>query len=247
MIRLPSGERCQHFVSLDSTNEEARRRARSGEAGPLWIVADHQAQGRGRRGRVWQSKAGNLFVTCLLTPNRPGTERAQLSFVAALALHDALSYFEEGLAARLRCKWPNDLLLDGVKLAGILLESEGDWVAIGLGVNLAEAPENVERPATSLCAALGRKIDPMACLDVLSLRLQARRAQWEEFGFEPIRNDWLMRAYGLGGAIDVRLDNRSLMGRFAGLDRDGALLLDLPDQTQKRITAGDVFPLTKGA
>ena len=146
------------YENLDSTNEEARRLAEAGEAGPLWIVACEQSAGRGRRGREWVSSRGNLFATLLLRPGRAADVCAQLSFVAALATGDAVASFAP--SARIALKWPNDVLLDGHKVAGILLESAGsaggcavEWLAVGIGMNLANYPAGTDMPATSLAAA----------------------------------------------------------------------------------------------
>ncbi|GAK32915.1 biotin--[acetyl-CoA-carboxylase] ligase [Iodidimonas nitroreducens] len=258
MIALGGGVPCLWLDQVDSTNDEARRRAMNGAQGPLWICARVQEKGRGRRGRQWVSKDGNLFASLLYRPVRPLSQRAQLSFVAALALHDALTHVFESLSGRLFCKWPNDLLLDGAKLAGILLESEQDWVVMGLGVNLLHAPDDSERPAISLQKATGLAIDRLDMLKALSRSTQIRVAQWEEEGFAPIREDWLARATGLGSDIVVRLEENELRGRFCGLADDGALLLRPrslglegqaadPHEGMIRITAGDVFPALKGA
>lgn len=246
MADLPTGEPCHIFETIDSTNEEARRLAHSGERGPLWVRADRQTGGRGRRGRNWVSEPGNLFATCLLSPGRPQSERAQLSFVAALALHDALAKVS-GLGDRIRCKWPNDLKLEGGKLAGILLESEHDWVAVGIGVNLAHAPDNVDRHAVALSDICGKVVPPEALLQALASAFQARRRLWEAEGFQPIRAEWLARAEGLGEPLIARLHDKDLSGVFSDLAYDGALLLELPDRSVARITAGDIFPLSAGA
>lgn len=246
MADLPTGEPCRTFETIDSTNEEARRLARDGARGPLWIRAIRQTGGRGRRGRSWISEPGNLFATCLFRPKRPQNERAQLSFVAVLALYDALAEIT-GLGDRLRCKWPNDLMLKHGKLAGILLESEEDWVAVGLGVNLVHAPENVERRAVALMDIYAEEVYPETVLRALSSAFLRRRMQWESEGFLPIRTEWLARAEGLGEPVTARLHDREIHGIFSDLAVDGALLLELPDRSVARITAGDIFPPSAGA
>ena len=138
---------------LGSTNVEALKLAREGERGPLWIVAKRQTAGRGRRGRVWISEPGNLFASLLLTTEAPPDHRPQLSLVAALAVHDALVEIADVLKPRLAIKWPNDLLLDGGKFAGILVEAEGGEegaVAIGIGVNCVSHPLDADYPANDL-------------------------------------------------------------------------------------------------
>ncbi|MFZ2469026.1 MAG: biotin--[acetyl-CoA-carboxylase] ligase, partial [Parvibaculum sedimenti] len=158
---LPTGISLRAFAEIDSTNEEAKRLGEAGEPGPIWITAERQTAGRGRRGREWVSPSGNFMGTLLLRPQANPRKAAELSFVAALAVHDAVDgLLSPALRPDLKLKWPNDLLHGGKKLAGILLESSGiaggelAWLAIGIGINLAQYPEGVEYPATSL-AALG--------------------------------------------------------------------------------------------
>lgn len=223
-----------HFETLDSTNEEARRLADAGEKGPLWIWSDVQTRGRGRHGRSWVSEKGNLFVTALLTTRAEGAARGQLSFVAALAVHDAASRFAE--AEHLRIKWPNDLLLDGAKFCGVLVEAFGrDVVGIGMGVNLDHAPDNTPYPVTCL-----RGATPRALLDVLMPALMARVSEWDDgAGFATIRQGWLKRAAALGNVVDAGHDR----GVFCGLADDGALLLRSERGDVKAVRSGEVsFP-----
>jgi BirA family biotin operon repressor/biotin-[acetyl-CoA-carboxylase] ligase len=167
----------------------------------------------------------------------------QLSFVAALALRAALVGVDPLLAARLRLKWPNDVLLDGTKFAGILLERAGDGLVIGFGVNIARHPADTERPATSLAAAGVQTPSPRALLDMLRAAFAAFRAQWADAGFEPIRREWLAHAAGLGDRMAARLGSESIEGRFEGLAPDGALALRLDDGTMRPVHAGEVFAL----
>ncbi len=231
--------RCLAFPVLDSTNAEARRRAEAGDRGPVWICAGRQTAGRGRRGRRWVSEAGNLHVTLLFVPGRGMRERPQLSFVAALAAHDAVATLVGG-GDGLACKWPNDLLADGRKLGGILLEGEGDWLAIGFGLNLAHRPHGLDQPATSISHAFGVTVEPETAWAALVKAFSRRYGLWERSGFAPIREAWKARAMGLGEVVTVRLARRTIRGRMCDLDADGALLLERPDGTLERITAGDV-------
>jgi BirA family transcriptional regulator, biotin operon repressor / biotin---[acetyl-CoA-carboxylase] ligase len=234
----PAGYALLQLDDVDSTNAEARRRAEAGAPGPLWISAARQNAGRGRRGNVWQSPPGNLYATLLIRPGKPVAECAQLSFAAALAVSDMLAGFAPSAAVAV--KWPNDVLLDGRKIAGLLLEGEADWLAIGIGVNLREAPARAATPAVSLAALM---VNPPVPNDAL-LSLAARMARWYEIwrseGFARLRDTWLARAAGLGGEIRVRLPRGELTGRFRGLNDAGALLLDLPGG-QREISAGEVF------
>jgi len=228
---------------IDSTNAEARRRAETGRLDPVWIAARRQTAGRGRRGRAWASVQGNLHATGLFHLNASPAEAAQLSFAAALAAAETVEAACE--PERVRVKWPNDVLVDGRKIAGLLLESApvssgGLWLAVGVGINLAWAPDDAERPATSLLAEGGR-LDVESALARLSARFDAWRARWAGEGFAPIRDAWLARAYGLGDPCEVRLDHETLHGRFADLEADGSLRLELRDGGRRSISAGDVF------
>lgn len=236
------------FDELDSTNAEARRRAESGELGPLWIAARRQTAGRGRRGRAWESGEGNLAASLLMTTTRSAAEAAQLSFVAALAVRElAARYVPEALV---RVKWPNDVLISGAKTAGILIESgrcEGDglWLAVGIGVNLASAPEGLDYPAASLAGHLAVGADrpptPDEALTILSERFSRWLDVWELGSFEPLRAEWTRHALGLGAPCIARAGDRSIEGQAVEMDSDGALVLRLASGKLERITAGDVF------
>jgi BirA family biotin operon repressor/biotin-[acetyl-CoA-carboxylase] ligase len=232
---------------IDSTNAEALRRARGGEPGPLWITARAQRAGRGRRGRSWASPPGNLAATLLLSDPSPPQVAAQLSFVAALALHDAVVEIAGAIGPHISLKWPNDMLCHGAKLAGILVEGEGTPLAtaIGLGVNCAHHPEGTDYPATDL-AAEGAFATPERVFSGLSAAMVQRLRQWDRGeGFATIRTDWLARASGLGREIRVRLADREMTGRFDTLDLSGRLILSLPDGSLEAIAAGDVFPFDR--
>ena len=229
------GTRLVHHAEIDSTNSEARRLAEAGERGPVWIACDRQTAGRGRRGRAWEQGEGNLAATLLIHPTG---DFAQLSFAAALAVADMVQHFAP--AAAVTVKWPNDVLADGRKIAGILLESGPGWLAVGIGVNLASHPQGTEFPATSLMQ-LG--IAPPSSQEALAL-LAARFAHWYDAwmtqGFEALRAAWLARANGLGAQIRARLPHETRHGVFEGIDASGALLLNEQGQV-RAITAGEVF------
>ena len=244
--KLPDGFRLHRYDTLGSTNDEARRLARAGapEGTLVWSLA--QTAGKGRRGRSWVSPTGNLYLSLVQRPEVPPAQAAQLGFVAAIALGGALDRLP-GSALRLRFKWPNDLLLDGRKIAGILLESEtaaagfADFVVIGIGINLVSAPHDTEFPATSLAEAGFAGITPPRLLEAFAQCFAGWAKRWREEGFAPVRAAWLSRASGLGEGIRVRLERQTLDGRFLDLDHDGALLLDATDG-RRRIAAGEVFP-----
>ncbi|WP_137044668.1 biotin--[acetyl-CoA-carboxylase] ligase [Pseudolabrys sp. FHR47] len=238
-----AGVRHIAFDSLGSTNAEALARARAGERGPLWITAAVQETGRGRRGREWASPAGNLYASLLLTDPAPQAVASQLSFVAALALHDAVAEGASQLGPLLKVKWPNDLLLGGAKIAGILIEAESGppfATVIGMGVNCASHPADTAYPATDLATA-GANVTSEALLRGLARAIQTRLAQWDRGqGFAAIRSAWLRRAAGLGQDIRVRLPEREFSGIFDGLDETGRLLVRGEDGVTA-VTAGEVF------
>jgi BirA family biotin operon repressor/biotin-[acetyl-CoA-carboxylase] ligase len=237
------------FATLDSTNAEAKRLAEAGERGPLWIMAERQTSGRGRRGRAWSSGAGDLSATLLFACERPPAEAAQLGFVAALAVAETFDAFVP--SALVAIKWPNDVLIDGRKAAGILVESGphrggGLWVAAGCGLNLAQSPQDVERPATSAAEHLGGGLTatpgPDTALAVLARAFDERLEAWETYGFGAIADAWTARAAGLNRPCVARLDGETIEGVAEGLEPDGALRLRLASGAIRRITAGDVFP-----
>lgn len=233
---------------VDSTNEEAKRRAEAGEAGPLWILARKQTAGRGRRGRSWEGKPGNLMATLLLRPDASPAKAAELSFVAGLAVADT---FEMLGATSITLKWPNDVLIGEAKAAGILLESSGategrlDWLAIGFGLNLAWAPEGTPYPATSLATATAvPPPEPEAVLGVLAAAFARRYETWEREGFAAVRAAWLARARGRGGRLVARLGREEIEGVFLDLDETGALILETA-AGRRAISAGEVFFVSK--
>lgn len=233
----------QYYDTLDSTNEEAKRQALAGATGPKWIVARRQSSGRGRRGRAWASETGNLFTTGLYRLDCDPARAAQLSFAAALAVGDLCASVID--PDHVRLKWPNDVLVGGRKVSGILLESGqhargGLWLAVGIGVNLAHHPEQSERPATDL-RAQGADLSVETAAERLSHRFDHWLGRWAQDGFSPIRESWLSRVHGLGERCIVRLDHETLEGVFADLGPDGSLRLDLKDGGRRFISAGDVF------
>lgn len=238
MTAWPHGTGLLRLDEIDSTNSEARRRAEAGEAGPLWITAARQTAGRGRRGRIWQGADGNLAATLLLRPDASPAVAAQLSFAAALAVADLAAHFAP--AAAVTVKWPNDVLVDGRKLSGILLEAGDAWLAIGIGINLAEFPADTEFPATSLAALGVTPPTPDEALIVLAARFAHWLEVWRADGFAPLRAAWLARAGGLGAPIRARLPHEERHGAFEGIDATGALLLREPSGV-RAITAGEVF------
>jgi BirA family transcriptional regulator, biotin operon repressor / biotin---[acetyl-CoA-carboxylase] ligase len=240
-----AGVRLVAYDEIDSTNAEALRLKRQGERGPLWITAQRQSAGRGRRGRMWVSVPGNLHASLLLSDPAPAPHWPQLAFVAALAVHDAVVELAPEIRPLMGLKWPNDLLLSGAKFAGILIEGEGaeeaGAVAIGIGVNCTAHPAESAYPATDLAAA-GAHVTAAALLAALSVKMSGRLAQWNRGnGFATIRADWVARAAGLGETIRIALADGELAGRFKGLDDAGCLVLIAPDGAGTVVAAGDVL------
>ena len=210
----------------------------------MWITAARQNQGRGRRGRAWETGEGNLAASLLLVTQKPTGEAAQISFVAALAAYDLAAAFVP--ADNVALKWPNDLMIDRRKAGGILVESgtlDGQmWLVVGMGINLARPPLEAQVPATALSLHITAPPPvPIVALEVLSAAFAYWQGIWERSGFEPIAQAWTQKAMGLGEACTARLPTETVTGIAEGLDIDGALRLKPADGTVRRITAGDVF------
>ena len=245
-VTWPEGYARRILDAVDSTNAEAVRAA-PGLNGPTWIMAKRQIAGRGRRGRPWTDPAGNFAGTLVLRPSEAPGIAALRSFVAALALDDALAAVT-GQPDRFALKWPNDVLLDGCKLAGILLESAGmggqlSHLAIGMGVNLRSAPQAVETGAiapVSLRGTLGVEVTPEDFLTHLAAGYAQRETQFCDAGFGAIRADWLARAAKLGEVITARTSKSETVGTFQTVDETGNLVLSTRTG-RVAIPAADVF------
>jgi BirA family transcriptional regulator, biotin operon repressor / biotin---[acetyl-CoA-carboxylase] ligase len=243
---LPAGYRLVFRETVGSTNDEAKALARNGAAAGTIVWALQQTEGRGRRGRIWSSPPGNLYASFILRPVCTPEQAAQVGFVASLAIGDALAELAPGIGAP-ACKWPNDVLVGGRKIAGILLESEFDrdehvaFVIVGLGVNLAWAPSGTEFPATSIVGEGLAGPAPEAALEAVAKHFEIWQRCWREEGFDLVRDVWRARAVALGEQIRVRLETATLHGRFVDIDQHGALLLETGGKL-RRIPAGDVFP-----
>ena len=239
---LPPPFHLFRLESVGSTNDEARRRVSEGTAADLMVVtAKIQTAGRGRRGRVWQSPEGNLHASVLIRLDRSLAESALIGFVAALSLAEALT--DLAPHADFRCKWPNDVLCNGKKIAGMLLETAGDgWLVLGLGVDVVQAPPPGEALYAAMALAeLGWDGDAEAVLAAFCRRFGPWLGRWRAEGFAPVRVAWLEHCRGLGEQAVVRLEAETLVGCFTGLDEDGALILDQGEEGSRRILAGDVF------
>jgi BirA family biotin operon repressor/biotin-[acetyl-CoA-carboxylase] ligase len=253
-MKFPVFER---FAELDSTNAEAMRRAVAGERGPLWISAARQSAGRGRAGRTWESDSdGNLYASLLVSLLAPAPKAYQLSLLAGVMVYDALlTLLPPAAQSALRLKWPNDILIGGAKAGGILIEStfvtrardaeaqpaDGTRLAaiIGIGINIASYPEDLDRPVTSL-AAHGAVLEPEETLKRIAASADHWLAVWREGeDFAAIRNAWLTRAHPIGERMSINTGAERVTGTFEGLDPDGSLLINAGTGI-RRFAFGDV-------
>jgi BirA family transcriptional regulator, biotin operon repressor / biotin---[acetyl-CoA-carboxylase] ligase len=246
--RLPEGFVLHAHDRLASTNDEALRLAEAGAPAGAVVWAGEQTRGRGRHGRTWASPPGNLYASVLLRPDCQMAVAAQLSLVAGLALGEALV----GLGPPdldLQLKWPNDVLIDGAKTAGILIEGASDaggraaWVIVGSGVNLISCPQGTSYPATCLAREGFAALPPHSVLEAYLAKLDHWLGRWQQAGFGAVRSAWLARGFGLGGEIHLRLDRDELKGRFLDLTDTGSLLLEQAGGRRREIAAGEVFAL----
>lgn len=245
----PEGVARHVLPEVGSTNAEAARLAPH-LTQPTWILALRQTAGRGRRGRAWQDPPGNFAATLLMRPAGSAQDAALRSFVAALALHEALVAVI-GPTGSLALKWPNDVLLNGGKVAGILLESLGggaqgvSHLAIGIGVNLAAAPDAagldpLTAPPVSVAGETGLKVGPEEFLTFLAAAFARWESQLATWGFAPVRNAWLARAARIGQTITARTMTEAIEGRFETIDETGALVLATA-QGRRTVPAADVY------
>lgn len=253
MNSWPEGVGRVVFQTLDSTNAEAIRCAANGERGPVWYLTHEQTQSRARRGRPWDSGVGNFSATLLLRPDGGPEQAALRSFIAALALREALVDVC-GREDIFSLKWPNDVLLKNRKLAGILLESgidaSGAYLCVGIGVNLANEPDPsfVEEGAfspISLRSVIGTKVDPVDFLTSLAAAFSRWELQFQQYGFGPIRTEWLNHATRLGEVITAKLIDRIETGTFETVDEAGSIVL----RTSKgllHLPAADIYFGTEG-
>lgn len=223
----------ERFDELTSTQDLARERALNGAPEGTVIVAAAQTAGRGRSGNVWQTLKGNLFFSFVLRPNVAPADIGQFSFLVAVALNRVL----KRSCADVQNKWPNDILVAGKKIAGILLEREDDALIVGVGVNVVSAPED----KISIHAAGGQDQSADSVLEGFLSALDDVFSLYADKGFAPLRQEWLDSAAGIGRAITVRLPSASINGVFEGLEAGGALRLRLESGEIKVIHSGEVF------
>lgn len=226
------------YATLPSTNDEARRLADAGAPHGTVVHAASQTAGRGRQGRNWHSAEGNLYASFLLRPGIPARRAAEIGFVAAVTIANVVAdLLPPGRAVTL--KWPNDVLVGGAKLCGILAEwLPNDAVVVGVGLNVGHAPTSLPYPATFL-AAEGCDFDVAAVLSALTAQMAASVEAWRMAGFAPVRAAWMARGPASGTLLRLRLGTTEVAGAYAGLDADGALLLQT-ETGLRRLVNGDV-------
>jgi BirA family biotin operon repressor/biotin-[acetyl-CoA-carboxylase] ligase len=248
--QLPRGFVLQSYDRITSTNDEAHRLAEAGAAAGLVVCAEEQTRGRGRHGRTWASPPGNLYASVLLRPDCTLVAAGQLSLVAGLALAEALVRIGPP-GVDLTLKWPNDVLIDGAKAAGLLLEGasrkdgRAAWVIIGSGVNIASCPDETAYPATCLARHGFPALRPLDVLEAYLSELDHWLGRWRRAGFGAVRSRWLARGHGLGGEVRLRLDRNEVDGRFLDLTDTGSLLLEQAGGRRREIATGEVFYLDR--
>ncbi|MFD2261298.1 biotin--[acetyl-CoA-carboxylase] ligase [Lacibacterium aquatile] len=237
---LPPGFSLTLLDEAGSTNDEAARLAASGAAEFTIVQALRQTSARGRQGRAWAAPTGNLYFSMVLRPVRPLVEIAQISLVAGMALAEATAELI-GTRAEVAIKWPNDLLIDNAKGAGLLLEAQNGVVILGIGVNVASHPDETPYPATHIGAYVPG-ITPHGVLTRFCRSFALAYGRWSVEGFAPLRETWMARAWKLGETVRLRPGTEMIHGRFLGIDEGGAMLLELDDGI-RRFTAGEMFGL----
>lgn len=230
------------ITETGSTNEDMKALAAAGEPEGSWLRAERQTSGKGRMGRVWDGDTGNLFASTLVRPGPLDPAPPTLAFVAAVAVHEALTEFTG--AGTLTLKWPNDILADNAKLCGMLLESSGGAVVVGIGVNIASAPQLPDRETTYLRALGAASCDAATVLERIAFHFAEWLARWRTYGLDAVLRAWEARAHPRGTLLAAALpDGERVYGTFDGLDPAGTLILRLADGTNRAIHAGDVFLL----
>jgi len=245
VVGLPTGYRAVWFETVGSTNDEAKAAARAGAVDGSVYWSAHQTAGRGTHGRDWATPPGNLAVSIVMRPRLPLAFAPQAALVTAVAIADALPTL--GIAKdRIRLKWPNDVLVDGGKVSGILLEGEADgsaarWLVIGTGLNLAHHPAETRHPATDL-AALGLSVSPERALAAYLAAFDKWWGRWRRYDFPVIAGAWGARTlHRPGDRLTLTVGRDTLQARYRGLAPDGALVIEDAGGLEKRIVSGEIF------
>lgn len=248
ILRLPESYTFFLFDTIDSTNDEAKRLIKSGGYEQAVVFSKEQQQGRGRYGKDWYSPEGNLYLSIIIKPTKRLDMLAQASFVAAVALRETLlPFLPEDV--NVEYKWPNDVLINGKKVAGILLETVAvanddvvDRLIVGVGVNVEHFPkEEMRFPATSIVDSGGKQVVLEELLTTFVWHFQEKLDVWQQSGFEGIRKTWRRHARGIGKEVDVHLADETFSGVFQDLDENGALCLKMQNGKERLVEAGEVF------
>jgi BirA family biotin operon repressor/biotin-[acetyl-CoA-carboxylase] ligase len=238
-----------HYKQIESSNSLAFSLAKSHQVNHNHIIlTDSQSSGKGRMGRVWDSKVGNLYFSLVLKPQTSIAKSSQISFIAAVAMGLAIAEFSKIQSEKISHKWPNDILISGKKVAGILLESDFEpsnksdvnFVILGIGVNVKTSPEDTIYPTTNLLSEKFNIENNQILLEKFLDNFSVIYQKWQDYGFLPIQNLWLSKAHNLGGEITVNLPEKSLKGIFKDLDKDGNLILESNGNNQI-ISSAEIF------
>lgn len=248
---MPQGIGAHFYSQVESTNALAKDLAAKGNKGPLWLIAGEQLSGRGRQGRIWSSKPGNLYCSLLFAPSLKLEDMVALPFIVSLAVRDTA--IKLGVAPTLlTCKWPNDVLLNSKKLSGILIESSAkgrksiDFLVIGIGMNLVYHPNDTAFGATDIFEATGVAIDVHTAISVLAEAVKTRLDAWDTNDFSSTRGEWLSHAWGFGVPREIRTAKGSFTGTLDSINEHGAVNVILDDGSEKIIYVADIFPVGNG-
>lgn len=245
MLSLPPGYRAAWFETVGSTNDEAKAGARDGAVDGSVYWSAHQTAGRGTHGRDWSTPPGNLAVSIIKRPRMPLALAPQAALVTAVAIADALP--DLGVSQdRVRLKWPNDVLVDGGKVSGILIEGEADgtsarWLVIGTGINLVHHPAETRHPATNL-SALGLAVGPERALTAYLAAFDTWWGRWRRYDFQVVATAWRARTlHKPGDRLSLSVGGRSMQAVYRGLAPDGTLVIEDADGVEKRLASGEIF------
>lgn len=247
-ISLPAGYTVRRYATVDSTSDEAKRLADQGAPDRTLVVAEEQVGGRGRYGRSWASPRGNLYTSIVFRPDVAPGDAAKIGYVASVVVAEVVTRLA-GTDTGIVCKWPNDVLVHDKKIAGILPEASidaggaVDWVVLGIGLNIVSNPSDTRWPSTSLQEQGARNVSLDMVLAALCEALDVWCERWLQAGFDQIRDAWLKRAWSIGREIRTVLPERTLTGRFLGIDEAGALILGTDDGRREKIHYGEIFPV----
>lgn len=248
-LSLPPAYELTLHETVDSAVLEAKRLASNGADEGTLVWAKEQTAAYGRFGRPWVSPPGNLSCALVLRLDEPVAVAVQVNYVAAISLATAIAGLVSPMV-ELRYRWPNDILLYDAKVAGILLDAPGrseadhhEWMVLGVSVNVENHPENLNVPATSMRIDGYSEATPAALLENFSRYFLSWLNRWADDGFAPIRKAWVQRANGIGQPLILELETETLTGKFAGVDEEGALVMELPDGRSRRISVAEFFAI----